>query len=90
MSLKRQTGPETTSGKATARLPVEGRPHYPAAARARVHDAEYFRTLIESATDGVAVALPDGTVQYHNPALTALLGYASREFYAEGLTSLER
>ena len=88
MSLKRQMGHEEKAGKTAARFGAEAKPHYPAAARARVHSAEYFRTLIESATDGVAVVLPDGAVQYHNPSLIALLGFPSRELYATNLFDL--
>ncbi|HEU0016420.1 MAG TPA: EAL domain-containing protein [Longimicrobium sp.] len=40
------------------------------------HSEEYFRSLIENASDVITVLEADGTVRYHSPAIERLLGYA--------------
>jgi PAS domain S-box-containing protein len=46
-----------------------------AAERAVQESEEHFRRLIENTSDLVTFADADGTVRYHSPSLTALLGY---------------
>ncbi|MBW3655983.1 MAG: PAS domain S-box protein [Gemmatimonadetes bacterium] len=40
------------------------------------HREEYFRSLIENASDVITVLEADGTVRYQSPAMERLLGYA--------------
>ncbi|MBW3570394.1 MAG: EAL domain-containing protein, partial [Gemmatimonadetes bacterium] len=40
------------------------------------HSEEYFRSLIENASDVITVLEEDGTVRYQSPAIERLLGYA--------------
>ncbi len=45
------------------------------AEEALTRSAEYFRALIEHASDIITVVEPDGTVRYHSPAIERVLGY---------------
>src|SRR5262245_41251989 len=41
--------------------------------------AEYFRTLVENATDLIAVLMPNGTFRFVSRSVTAILGYQPEE-----------
>lgn len=48
------------------------------AERALRHSEEYFRSLIENASDVITVLEADGTVRYHSPAIERVLGFPPR------------
>ncbi|HEX5690318.1 MAG TPA: PAS domain S-box protein, partial [Roseiflexaceae bacterium] len=49
-------------------------------AEANVRESEaYFRSIIENATDGIAIASPSGSFTYVSPSFGRMLGYAADE-----------
>lgn len=51
-------------------------------------EEEYFRALIEHATDIIGILGEDGTVRYLSPALTPMLGYQPAELLGTHITTL--
>jgi two-component system, cell cycle sensor histidine kinase and response regulator CckA len=49
---------------------------------------QYFRRLIEHATDAITIVNPDGTVRYSSPALHRLLGYSPEERRGQSIFEL--
>jgi two-component system cell cycle sensor histidine kinase/response regulator CckA len=49
---------------------------------------QYFRRLIEHATDAITIVNPDGTVRYSSPALQRLLGYSPEERRGQSIFEL--
>ena len=46
---------------------------------------EFFRMMVEHATDVIAIADPDGTSRYTSPAIEQVLGYSPEEFEGQSI-----
>ena len=52
------------------------------------HNEEWFRSLIENASDIIAVLDPHGTLRYGSPSLATALGYSPAELIGENVFAL--
>lgn len=49
---------------------------------------EKFRSLVEQASDGVAILSPAGNVLYHSPAVSRIIGYSEEEILSLNLFNI--
>ncbi|MCQ3976180.1 MAG: hypothetical protein DPW09_22360 [Anaerolineae bacterium] len=47
---------------------------------------EYFRSLIENATDGIAIMNREGVIVYESPSIERIIGYAPEELVGQNFT----